>query len=258
MDELINQVAKTNTALADTIIIYIMVNAIIGLLLGFFGRKLSILFLGLTGAFFGFTISTALGASVIVSIGFAVVCAFLAILIQKIGTFFIGAVIGVVCSFLISDTNLFLTAGFALGGGMLALFLNDLFLIVSTAFAGAMLTTNASFATLSLASSNETGVISAETFLVHIIDVAMTFNSSQTTLLVSTAYLYEIVALFFVCCLFQFSQLIRKPSFEKHSPNYGADGATSEESETQNRNSEMQELRDSYKVAFKQLLGKSK
>jgi hypothetical protein len=228
MDELINQFAKTNTALANTLILYVMINAVIGILLGLFGRRISRFVLGLTGAFFGFTISIAFGASIIVAIGFAVVCFVLAILIQQIGTFFIGAIIGVVSSALIPDTNIPIMAGFALGGGMLALFLSDLFMIIATAFAGAMLTTNATFATFSLLSSNETGVISAETFLLHIIDVAVTFNSSQITLLVSTAYLYEIVALFFTFCLFQLSQLFRKPSEASYLTTHDAESHENE------------------------------
>ena len=287
MDEIISQLAKSNALLADSAIIYIAVNVVVGVLAGFFGRKLVYIWMGLTAAFFGFVIATSLGASSAVALVFGAVCALLSILFSTIGIFFTGAVIGIGISSLIDDTNILMTVGFAFGSGMLAIILTDLALIIVTSFTGALLITNASFSVISILSSNETGILSADSFIPHIIDVAITFNSNQTTLLVATTYIYEIIALFLVFCVYQLkagnkpkskqqvtnnkvqvfvarvasNEVLRKiiySIFPKLSPSYELERQEAEQARKASREAEMAELKQSYKDAFQKLRGKGK
>ena len=287
MDEIISQLAKSNALLADSVIIYIAANVVVGVLAGFFGRKLFYIWMGLTAVFFGFVIATSLGASSAVALVFGAVCALLSILFSTIGIFFTGAVIGIGISSLIDDTNILMTVGFAFGSGMLAIILTDLALIIVTSFTGALLITNASFSVISILSSNETGILSADSFIPHIIDVAITFNSNQTTLLVATTYIYEIIALFLVFCVYQLkfgnkskpkqqvtnnkvqvfvarvasNEVLRKiiySIFPKLSPSYELERQEAEQARKASREAEMAELKQSYKDAFQKLRGKGK
>ena len=211
MDSIFTSLLQANQTLANITLIYVFLNFGLGLFLGLYGRKLFYIWMALVAFVFGYTSSLALGADVFNSILTGFIAAILSIFVYLLGIFLIGAVLGFVASFFVGDINILIIIGFTLIGGAIAIALSDLVLVLSSALVGALLVTNGTFSIASLITGNETGLITSSEFIPYLFDTALAYGNSNIVLSVAVFYIYEIIALFVIFCIYQLAIFRKKP-----------------------------------------------
>ncbi|MDC1436373.1 TMEM198/TM7SF3 family protein [Gammaproteobacteria bacterium] len=211
MDSIFTSLLQANQSLANITLIYVFLNFALGLFLGLYGKKWFYIWMGLVAFVFGYTSSSALGADVLNAIFTGFIAAILSIFFYLLGIFLIGAALGFVASFFVGDINILIIIGFTLFGGAIAIALNDLVLILSSALAGAALVTNGTFSIVSLITGNETGLITSSEFIPYLFDTAQAYSDPNAILSVAVFYIYEIIVLFIIFCIYQIALFRKKP-----------------------------------------------
>ena len=195
--------ARFNTTLANITLLYIVLNTGLGFALGLYGRVLFYLWMFLSVFLIAFLVGVSVGADPAVAAIFGAGLGFLSLFLYVLGMFLIGAAVGVTAAVLLIDTNTLMLLGFAFGAGMLAVLLNEFFIIIVSSLSGALLVTNATFAAVSLFTGNATGMVTSSSFIQYVLELALTYENPNFVLAISAIYLYKIAALTIAFVVFQ-------------------------------------------------------